>query len=298
MNGLAKRPADKLTRDYRAKNRQLAAGFENWLRVRNYSPCTCYNRLRALAKWLAFLGPDDLTTVTHPRIRLFLAEANKAGTQRKRLDALRSFYRFLMLARVVPFSPASFITPPRKIHPRLPRILTESEVKRLMLSALTLRDRAILELFYATGCRISEVAHLRVRDVDFKRREIRVLGKGNRERVALFGESAAQALRTYLAGRTTGALFQNKNHKALSREMLRITITKTGKRAGLHAYPHLLRHCFATHLLNRGTDLRFVQELLGHRSVQSTQFYTHVATDDLRAIHERCHPHGKGTPDA
>jgi site-specific recombinase XerD len=163
-----------------------------------------------------------------------------------------------------------------------------------MHAASTLRARAILEIFYATGCRLTEVAQLRVCDVDFRHGEIRVLGKGNRERVALFGEYAAKALRAYLDGRKTGALFLGHHGKAVGARKLYSIIKQVSRRAGLsHVYPHLLRHSFATHLLSRGINLRYVQELLGHRSIQSTQIYTHVAMDDLRAIHERCHPHGR-----
>ncbi|HEV2616449.1 MAG TPA: tyrosine-type recombinase/integrase [Candidatus Acidoferrales bacterium] len=296
MSGLARRPTQSLARDHRARNRQLAAGFENWLRVRNYSANTCDHRMRAIAKWLDFLGSDDLTAITHSRIRLFMAQANKDSVQRSRLDALRAFYRFLLLAGVVPFSPASFITPRRPVH-RIPRVLSEAEIGRLMDAAMTSRERAILEIFYATGCRLSEVTHLRVRDINFQAREILVLGKGNRERIALFGKSATQALKAYLAGRKTGPLFQNRCHKPLSRESVAKAVRDAGKRARLHVYPHLLRHSFATHMLNRGADLRYVQELLGHSNIVSTQIYTHVAIENLISIHERCHPHGerKGT---
>ena len=294
MSDLVSKRKGDLTRDYRAKNRRLAAGFENWLRARNYSPSTQNARIHAIAQWLAFLGPDDLTTITHSRIRLFMAQANKDSAQRRQLDALRAFYRFLLLAGVVHFSPARFIQLRKKPPQKLPRVLTELEIERLMRAASTPSERAILEIFYATGCRLAEIARLRVCDINFVRREIRILGKGNRERVALFGQYALKSLRLHLDGRKTGALFLGRHGKPACGRALYGIIKRVSRRAGLpHVHPHLLRHSFATHLLSRGTNLRYVQELLGHRSIQSTQIYTHVAMDDLRAIHERCHPHGR-----
>lgn len=278
--------------DHHQHNRALAAGFENWLRVRNYSPGTRENRMRSVAQWLDFLDGDDLTAVTHSRLRDFMGQAGKASTQRGRIDALRSFYRFLLLAGAIHFSPADLIRPRKQPPRKLPRVLTPTEIERLMQAASNPRERAILETFYATGCRLAEVARLRVRDVDFRRREIRVLGKGNRERVALFGESAARALQAYLAGRKNGQLFPGCDGRAISRVRLYAIVKSIGRRAGLKIYPHLLRHSVATHLLTHGANLRHVQEFLGHASITTTQIYTHVTTDDLRAIHEKCHPHG------
>jgi site-specific recombinase XerD len=244
MNKLDLWPSANPTLDYRARNRQLAAGFENWLRVRNYSPRTCDTRLRDLERWLDFLGSDDLTAITHSRIRLFMAETDNPSAQRSRLSALRAFYRFLVLAGVVHFSPAEFIQLQKKRPPRLPRILTESEIERLMHAASTLRARAILEIFYATGCRLTEVAQLRVCDVDFRHGEIRVLGKGNRERVALFGEYAAKALRAYLDGRKTGALFLGHHGKAVG--CPQALLPSSNRSAAAQGYPTFIHTCSVT----------------------------------------------------
>lgn len=274
------------------------SGFENWLCLRNYAPSVRYNRMRSVAKWLDFLGADDLRKVTHSRVRDFLAGTEKASVRRERLDGVRSFYRFLLLAGVVHFSPAAFIESQRQPPPKLPRVLTKQEIDRLMAAAANPRDRAVLELFYATGCRISEIARLKVGDVDFRQREIRVLGKGNRERIALFGKAAADALTAYLDGRKNGLLFPGRMLKRAAPWMLRNIIKAVGNRAGLRVRPHMLRHSVATHLLTHGANLGYVREFLGHRSLSSTQIYTHVAIDDLARVHEQCHPHSKGENNA
>ncbi|MGH9564205.1 MAG: tyrosine-type recombinase/integrase [Terracidiphilus sp.] len=136
---------------------------------------------------------------------------------------------------------------------------------------------------------------MRVEDVDFAAREIRVLGKGNKERVALFHHRAARALRDYLVGRRTGPLFRNRQGRAFSKHTLAIVVRAAAERAGLSGvHPHALRHSFATHLLDRGADLRYVQELLGHTSVATTQIYTHLAAASLIRTYQQCHPHAKG----
>jgi len=287
--------ANLLSRSAREKNQQLALGFAKWLRARNLSPSTRYKYQRSIRRFLDFLSADDVCAVTHSRLRLFVANLGQKSTSRDSIRshviAVRQFFRFLAFAGLIRFSPAALVLPLR-VNRRLPRCLTETEVTRLLFCATEPRERAVLELFYASGCRVSELRHLHIEHVDFDRGEIRVLGKGNKERVVLFGREAAAALRGHLAGRASGLIFATARGRALSVNAVNLIVRNVARRAGLSGvHCHTLRHSFATHLLNRGTDLRYVQELLGHTSVATTQFYTHLATADLIRVHEKCHPH-------
>jgi len=293
--------ANLLSRSAREKNQQLALGFENWLRARNLSPSTRYQYQRSIRRFVDFLKADDVCGVTHARLRLFVASLGQKNASRHAIRshviAVRQFFRFLAIAGLIRFSPAAFISSP-KASRRLPRCLSETEVGRLLSCATEPRERAVLELFYATGCRISELRGVRIEHVDFDAGEIRILGKGNKERVALFGREATAALRGYLADRARGFVFRNRRGRALSVNAIQNIVTDVARRARLSGvHPHILRHSFATHLLNRGTDLRYVQELLGHASVATTMLYTHVAIADLIRTHQKCHPHaGEQTP--
>lgn len=292
------RLANQLSRSARVKNQQLALGFANWLRARNLAAATRYKYQRSIRRFVDFLGADDVCAATHSRLRVFVANLGQNGASRDsvRSDviAVRQFFHFLALAGLIRFSPATFIGTPKVSRP-LPRCLTETEVARLLSSATEPRERAVLELFYATGCRVSELRQLCIEHVDFNSSEIRVLGKGNKERMVLFGSEAAAALRAHLAGRASGLIFATDRGRALSTNTMNLIVRNVARRAelgGVHC--HTLRHSFATHLLNRGADLRYVQELLGHSSVATTQFYTHLAIADLIRTHENCHPHAGG----
>ncbi|MGC1107106.1 MAG: tyrosine-type recombinase/integrase [Candidatus Acidiferrales bacterium] len=288
-----------LSRSHREKNQKLALGFERWLAVRNYSPSTQQSYRNAVGHYLDFLGSDDACAVTHSRLRMFLIElADKGRTARsvqEHLLAVRQFYRFAVLAGATFFSAADFIRPAKALPRCLPNVLSEADVARLIEAAVLPRDRALLELFYATGCRVAEIARMRVEHLDFRQRQVIVLGKGNKERVVFFGEKAAKALKVHLAGRTTGPVFRNRSRKHFSHWMLRKIVRNAGERADLSGvHPHLLRHSFATHLLDCGADLRYIQVLLGHVSIQTTAIYTHLAVSSLKRIYEKCHPHAKG----
>jgi len=293
--------ANLLSRSAREKNQQLALGFANWLRARNLSPLTRYSYQRSTRRFLNFLGADDVCGMTHSRLRLFVASLGQKSASRDsiRTDviAMRQFFRFLAIAGLIRFSPAAFISSPKVSH-RLPRCLSETEVTRFLSCATEPCERAMLELFYATGCRVSELRQMRIELVNFDAGEIRILGKGNKERIVLFGREAADALQGYLADRARGFVFRNRRGRALSVNAIQNIVADVARRARLSGvHPHTLRHSFATHLLNRGTDLRFVQELLGHASVATTQFYTHLAIADLIRTHQKCHPHaGEQTP--
>ncbi len=288
-----------LLKSYRERNEKLAAGFVGYLRDRNRAPSTLYAYGKAVARYLEFLGAEDVGEVTHSRVRMFLSNLSDEGRDtervRRNLMAIRQFYDFLKIGSLIGFAPTDFIAVPKKVPRRLPLCLSETEAAKLIDAAESPRDRAVLEIFYATGCRLAEVAGMRVEHIDFPAGEIRVLGKGNKERIVLFGREAAAALRRYLAGRKTGPLFRNNRGRALNHRSLAKIVHNVAGRAGLSGvHPHTLRHSFATHLLNRGADIRFVQELLGHTSVSTTQIYTHVAGADLIRVYQKCHPHAKG----
>ncbi len=230
----------------------------------------------------------------------------KASIARK-LSAIRSFYRYLIQEGALPTNPLEMASSP-KLDRLLPAFLTISEMSQL-LQAPDLstpqgqRDCALLELLYASGLRVSELVNLNLEQVNLDTREIRVWGKGSKERMGLMGEPAARALATYLSqGRPkllgekkTSALFLNRYGKRLTERIVQIILANYAKSVGIgkRVHPHMLRHTFATHLLDGGADLRVVQELLGHASLSSTQIYTHVSKSQARKVYLAAHPMAK-----
>ncbi|MCG8429752.1 MAG: tyrosine recombinase XerC, partial [Candidatus Omnitrophica bacterium] len=224
-----------------------------------------------------------------------------ARTVNRHLSSLRSFFRFLTREGYVKNNPLLSVSSP-KLEKHLPSCMTEEEVRRLIESALAqdaddergLRDRAILETFYSTGMRISELSGLNSDDLDMISGVVKVRGKGRKERMVPIGETALAAIRRYLVRRSKGgsALFLNKNARRLGVRGLRSVVDKYIRRSlskkGICA--HTLRHSFATHLLNRGADLRTVQELLGHANLSTTQVYTHLSTEKLKSVYDKTHP--------
>ncbi len=277
------------------KNAELVAAFERWLVVKHYSSSIQYSYLRTVRGFAAFLGPKSLGAAEHTDVRAFLTHDAHTPAMSNRLRiGLNALYRFLTFAGVVRRSPLWKVQRRKQPPRRLPRCLTEAEVAQLIASANSRRDRAIVEMFYASGLRLSELARLRFEDIDLKRRTIRVIaGKGNKDRIALLGSKAVEALRAYFDERERAGVF------GLSPRGISLVIRDMGKRAGLgRVTPHMLRHSFATALLNNGADIRYVQELLGHAQISSTQIYTHLAIADLKRIHEHHHPHAKREADA
>jgi site-specific recombinase XerD len=271
-------------------NQDLAAAFDRYLIARNYSTSTRHLYARVLSDFLYFLAAQSVIDVDRRTVLRFFAQHrvdDGAGSPRVLRSALRAFYKFLMLCGIARISPAQYIDVP-KIEHRLQRCLSEREAASVLASGYTPRQTAILELAYATGLRRSELAKLEVTDLDLKRCTLRVRGgKGNKDRVGYFGSKALQALRAHLAGRETGSLF-GVGCRTIGR-----VVRLAGRRAGLDGvHTHSLRHAFATHLLNRGVDLRYVQELMGHVSLRTTQLYTHTAIADLERVHRKCHPRG------
>ena len=292
------------------------AGFITYLEGEKMaSPCTVTAYRTDIEQFAAFVwerlgptgGPADVDSWL---VRRFLGRLNQLGQEKtsmgRKLAALRSFYRFLLREGQVTASPVAFITGPRR-QKHLPRFLIYAEVEKLLAAPATtplgLRDRAILETLYASGIRVSELVGLDKENLDLEAGYARVLGKGRRERIVPLGRQAVNANRDYLArGRPELARRRNPPElQALYLNHIGGRLTVRGVRERLSHYvekaalsggisPHTLRHCFATHLLERGADLRVVQELLGHINLTTTQIYTHISQARLREIYQHAHP--------
>ncbi|MFQ5749892.1 MAG: tyrosine recombinase XerC [Planctomycetota bacterium] len=290
-------------------------GYLRHLReVRQASPHTVRNYGRDLERFLAFLRESGRplpppARITTARLRLHvgrLSEEGLAGSSLSRhLSSLRSFFRWMEETGKIPANPAASLRAPRSRR-RLPRFLEEEDVEALLAAprnqdAHGLRDRAILEVLYSTGGRASEIVGLDESALDLRRGVVLLRGKGRKERLGMLGRPAVEALRAYLRdkqqnGRNRGPLFLNHGNTRLSDRSLRRILTHCLLRAGINhsCSPHTLRHSFATHMLRRGADLRTLQELLGHRSLGSTQIYTHVSLQHLRRLYQQAHPLGGG----
>ncbi len=268
---------------------------------------------RDLVKWIALLKERGLEpeAARKEHIRGFLerlySQGLEANSRARHLVSLRNFYRFLLSEGRIEVDPTDDISVP-KTWQRLPKFLSEKELEALMGpgpgarqdSPLKDRDRAVLELLYATGMRVSELINLRLGDLHPQAGIIRCIGKGSKERLIPVGRSALSALEEYLrSGRprlakpsSPDALFLNVRGGKISRVGLWKTLSLRGRRAGLRTplTPHLLRHTFATHMLERGADLRTVQTLLGHSDISTTEIYTHVLQERLQQVYRDCHP--------
>ena len=267
--------------------------------------------LEKFAAWLQLRGKSDVKAVGTMDLTDFLAlrkrEGLAASSIRLELVALRIFFRWLNARRFREGNPADPILPPR-VDQRLPDTLNEAEVKRLIESVngtepLDRRDRAIIELFYAAGLRLSELTNARLENLDTETGFIRVTGKGNKTRLAPVGKAALAALHVYLEharpalvkARTQSWIFISRRGGQLSIERVQELLKERAAQAGMdpkRIHPHLLRHSFATHLLGHGADLRVIQEMLGHADIATTQIYTHVDDRRLKAVHKQFHPRG------
>jgi integrase/recombinase XerC len=285
---------------------------------RNFSDHTVRSYAGDLAQYVRFLGggpaetssEEDLKArilgATPQDLRRYLAALRRTGyraaTIARKLATLRSFYRFLARQGLLERNPVKALRTPRQER-RLPKFLQPAEIERLLAAPkaddlLTVRDRAILEVLYSTGMRVSELVGLDLKDIDPIGEVARVRGKGRRERLAPLGSYALAALERYLEARAAAdvhdaeAVFVNRHGRRLSARSVRRKLAKYLKLAGLdpRVSPHTLRHSFATHMLDRGADLRAVQELLGHRSLSTTQIYTHVTARRLKEVYEAAHP--------
>jgi integrase/recombinase XerC len=276
---------------------------------RNASPYTVRNYTAALMEFFHYVkdkGIVSLKDVDKPTLRDYLSYLLGRGIAKssiaRRLSAIRSFYRYLMREEMLTVNPAATTVSPR-LDRRLPVFLTTAEVKQLIESPDIStppgrRDRALLEMLYASGLRVSELVKIDTEQVNRHTNEVRVWGKGSKERVVLIGAPAARALADYLehgrpellAGKKSPALFVNRYGGRLPARRVQKILDKYSRAIGKKVHPHMLRHTFATHLLDGGADLKVVQELLGHADLSSTQIYTHVTQRRARKIYLSAHP--------
>ena len=285
--------------------------FLNHLRVeKGLSANTVESYGRDLARFAAFLSRthQSLETCGLAQIRNFLSSLEKAGLASRSIArsivSIRQFYLHLQRERVIAANPTENLQSPRGWK-ALPKYLSIAQMEALISTAdvttpAGLRDRAILELLYATGLRVSELITLRSSDVDLNSGCIRAIGKGDKQRIVPLGEAAGRAVQAYQRearealrrGRQVPWLFVSTRGNRMTRQAVWILLASSGKAAGISqpVMPHLLRHSFATHMLAGGADLRSLQMMLGHADISTTQIYTHVVTDRLQEIYKRHHP--------
>jgi integrase/recombinase XerC len=286
------------------------------LRARALSAATERSYRTAVERLIAWYDDQGIDWHTPSRADLrryiaLLSEDGERSTVQQRLAALGTFYRFWVRQGSVAKDPLHALARPKR-EKRLPDVLSQAQVEQLIAQAaigtsapLALRDTALIELLYGAGLRIAEVVAINLADLQLGRGEVKVTGKGDKQRVALFGAPCRRALESYLSdGRpalaalaaTPGtALFLNRSGGSLGERGARARLDDIARAAGLPEafHPHTLRHSFATHLLDGGADLRVVQELLGHESLGTTQVYTHVSTTRLRGFYKSAHPRAR-----
>lgn len=273
---------------------------------KNSSRHTIINYTIDLKAFASFLGEKDIGDVDHLTLRRFLAEMRTKNyskrTIARKLASLRTFFKFLFREGHIKTNPITAVSTP-KLDKILPKFLDVEKVVKLLLAPdekepSGLRDRAVMETLYSTGIRVSELVGLDITDVDFISGVAKVFGKGSKERMVPIGDTALSAIRKYLekrgkrAPKEKDAIFLNKSGRRLTDRSVRRIIDKYIRACGIQEKisPHSLRHSFATHLLDRGADLRSVQELLGHMNLSTTQIYTHVTTKRLKAVYDKAHP--------
>lgn len=265
--------------------------------------------LRLFCKTLGFKNSDALVNVSREQITGYMTQLKEKGlaaaTIARKLAAIKAFYRFMTAAGYMDANPAEVVEAGTK-GIKLPRVLSEDEVVRLLnqpdiTTAEGFRDRTMLEVLYATGMRVSELINLTLERVDLNMKYIIAFGKGSKERIVPLGSVAAEFLQQYLekvrpklthAGRNTNIVFLAFGGHELTRQRFWQIIRAYGRKANINKAltPHILRHSFATHLLDNGADLRSVQELLGHSDISTTQIYTHLTNKRLRDIYAKAHP--------
>jgi len=293
--------------------KDLIQQFLDYLSVeRGLAPNTIQAYGRDLNNFAQFLEKRNIATsdvVTHKDITDFMWQRKEKGIAAnsisRALVAIRVFFRFLLREQKIKQDPTSVLDSP-KLWKRIPDVLGVSETEKLITepdlkNILGIRDRAMLELLYATGLRVSELISLNISDLNMDVGFLKCIGKGSKERIVPMGRTAQSAVTAYLQksrpkllGKhlSITGLFLTRLGKKMTRQMLWKLIKKYTKQAGIkkEVTPHTLRHSFATHLLERGADLRVVQELLGHANISTTQIYTHVDKERLKAIHRQFHP--------
>lgn len=292
-------------------DRQPIDGFLDSLVQRRYSPLTIKNYRRDLA---IFFGQCQTLALDHWRqfdehhVRAFIAQQHRSGlggrSLQRLLSALRSLFRYMLDQGLIKNNPASDVKAP-KAGRKLPVLLDVDQMQQLLAAkqsdVLAVRDQALMELVYSSGLRLAEVASLDINDIDTADKTVRVTGKGSKTRVIPVGDLALQALqqwrqrRVELAAIEESALFVSRQGRRLSHRAIQARLSYWARQQGLsnHVHPHMLRHSFASHLLESSGDLRAVQELLGHADIATTQIYTHVDFQHLASVYDQAHPRAR-----
>lgn len=289
--------------------------LEYIINQKNYSENTSKNYEIDILEFKEYLNKESINylDIDYDFIKGYLMELYNRKLSRnsvaRKLSSLRSFYKYLFNNELIKTNPFKYVSTPKK-EKKLPKYLGVEELELIfntpnLVTPLGQRDKVILEVLYATGIRVSELVNIKVSDIDFYRKEIRVLGKGNKERIDPFGDYCLDAINLFLKdGREKilkrhhtdcDHLIINEKGKQITTRGVEKIIDNIIKKSSIkrHVSPHMLRHSFATHLLNEGCDIRTVQELLGHESLESTQIYTHVSNERIRAVYLKCHPRNK-----
>ncbi|MGI6377941.1 tyrosine recombinase [bacterium] len=291
--------------------------FDYLIYERSLSPLTIQAYKRDIKEFALFLQQESLTIqdLDHKDLRLYssslLRKNNSQRSIARKISSLRTYFKFLNKNKYLTTNPFSYFESPRITH-RLPEFLSFKEIEELLKvklsekEELNLRNLALIHLLYAGGLRVSELINLKLSDLDLENKELRVIGKGNKERIVLIYDLACSVLRNYLLnGRPLLVkeidcpyLLLNKLGNKLTSRGVELILEKMGQqmKPPKRIYPHLIRHSFATHLLEGGADLRSIQELLGHESIEATQVYTHISSQTLQTGFRKAHPHSKKAP--
>ena len=290
-------------------NKNLIQEFQDYLRFeKKYSENTITSYSNDLKKANMFFK-KDFTRLSKKDIQNYIQNLSKeesASSISRSISTLKSFYKFLELNKYTIANPLTTITNP-KTAKKLPKVLSEEEVDKLLdinlKTDFDYRNKAMLELMYSSGLRVSELINLTVNDIDINNASVRVFGKGSKERIVPLNDYATEALNNYILNHRrslfkhgeSNYLFLNNHGNKMTRQGFFKILQKTAKEKGIKSElsPHTLRHSFATHLLKHGADLRSIQELLGHSDISTTQIYTHITSERLQKNYEEFHPHGK-----
>ena len=296
------------------KREKILHDYLDYLKYqRNYSLYTILNYQNDIMEFFSYIDSESLsfTDIEYGDIRFFLMylkdekNDNNSSIDRK-LSSLRGFYKYLANEKMISSNPFTLVNGPKKSK-KLPRYFEYNELEEMFLvpdtsTPLGQRDLLLLEMLYGTGCRVGELVSIKVEDIDLGRRAILILGKGNKERYLTYGDYCSDALEQYLKDgyhqlnkENNGYLFLNNNGGVLTERGVRYILDRIIQQTGIHKNisPHMIRHSFATHLLNEGCDLLTVQKLLGHESIKATQIYTHITTDRLKEVYFKSFPRAK-----
>ena len=241
--------------------------------------------------------PNEIKRIHFSEYTVYLAQNGLLSSSvTRKIASIKGFFRFLAANKEIKSNPSLSVSSP-KIPKKLPKVISYEEIEKLLKNRLTIKEKAVFELLYATGLRVSELVNLTVKNVDFKTGLIRTTGKGSKDRIVPMGKKAKEALNNYMkerglilkaklgSGAESDYIFLNAKSEKISRQWVYNFIKKQGETINKTISPHTIRHSFATHLLENGADLRAVQELLGHRSVVTTQLYTHISKKRLREVY-------------